>query len=277
MKLKNDEKTLIMGILNITPDSFSDGGKFLLPEDAKIQAEKLIAAGADIIDIGAESTRPGFTPVSVEEEISRLERILPAVAELKIPVSVDTYKAEVARYALKSGAQIINDIQGLQFDGGNMAKVAAEFDAPVIVMHNRTKNFVPSEDIVGEIKNYFRRSIEIAEKAGCNTSKMIFDPGIGFGKTQEENLEILRRIGELKILGGEKIPLLLGASRKSFIGYAIGLDVENRDEATGAICIFGILNGVDIVRVHNVEMISKMCKMIDALRIPKIDRRRQCT
>ena len=202
LKLRKKEielgrKTLITGILNVTPDSFSDGGFFDTPEKAINQAEHLIKAGADIIDIGAESTRPNFIPVTAEEEIFRLEKILPSLAKLPVPISIDTYKSEVAEYALKSGAEILNDIHGLQFDGGEKAKIAAKFNAPVIAMHNRPENFTPDGDIIAEIKNFFRRTFEIADKAGLPRSQIIFDPGIGFGTTREEDLTILRRIEEL--------------------------------------------------------------------------------
>ena len=247
-----NKKTQIMGILNITPDSFSDGGFFYSAENAISHAKKMIEDGADIIDIGAESTRPNFTPISADEEISRLEKILPAIKNLGVPISVDTYKPEVAEFALKNGAAIINDVQGLS--NSKMVEVAKKFNAPVIAMHNQKI----CEDIITDIKNFFRRVSQY-------DLQIIFDVGIGFGKTQEENLTVLKNLRELKFLDGKEIPMLLGVSRKSVIGYATGFEVGNRDEATGAICVLAVSQGVNILRVHNVAMISKMCKMADIL------------
>ncbi len=248
-------KTLIMGILNVTPDSFSDGGKYFSVESAINHAKKLIADGADILDIGAESTRPASKTISAAEEISRLEKILPAIKNLGVPISVDTYKPEVAEFSLNHGADIINDVHGLE--DSRMVAVAEKFNAPVIAMHSEKCS---DGEIIADIKNFFRRT-----SAKFN-GQIIFDPGIGFGKTQKENLEIMRRLDELKILDGQKISLLIGVSRKSFIGWATGFPLEERDEATGAACIWAISKGVDIVRVHNVKMISRMCLMADKLK-----------
>ncbi|MBR6012538.1 MAG: dihydropteroate synthase [Selenomonadaceae bacterium] len=253
------KKTLIMGILNFTPDSFSDGGFFYSQNSALNHAKKMIEDGADIIDIGAESTRPNFSPISADEEISRLEKILPALKNLGVPISVDTYKPETAEFALNCGADIINDVHGLE--NKKMLEVAKKFSAPVIVMHN--KKILPN--IIDDIKSFFLQTLETCRKNNFDESKIIFDPGIGFGKTQEENLTVLKNLHELKNFDGKKFPLLLGVSRKSVIGYATGFEVDDRDEATGAICTLAISQGVDIVRVHNVEMISKMCKMADIL------------
>ena len=247
-------KTLIMGILNITPDSFSDGGNFFSVESAVAHAKQLIADGADILDVGAESTRPNSKPISAAEEISRLEKILPAIKNIDVPISIDTYKPEVAEFSLQSGADIINDVHGLE--DSRMIDVAKKFDAPVIAMHSEK---YCDENIIDDIKKFFRRTLAKFD------GQIIFDPGIGFGKTQEENLEILRRLDELKILDGQEISLLLGVSRKSFIGWATGFPVDKRDEATGAICVHAIGKGVDIVRIHNVKMISPMCLMADRL------------
>lgn len=261
-KLEFGKKTLVMGILNVTPDSFSDGGFFYSLDAAKNQAAKLIEDGADIIDIGAESTRPNFTPISVDEEISRLEKIIPAVKNFGVPISVDTYKPEVAAVALELGAEIINDVSGLAQD--EMIYVAKKNNAPVIAMHNRRdENF--SGNIVDDIKNFFRHTLKRCENFGLDSAQIIFDVGIGFGKTQEENLTILRNLRKLKFIDGVEIPLLLGVSRKSVIGYATGFTVDDRDEATGAACVLAISQGVNIVRVHNVQMIYKMCKMADVL------------
>ena len=254
-KLILGSKTLLMGILNVTPDSFSDGGKFFNLDAAIVHAKQLISDGADILDVGAESTRPDSKPISAKEEISRLEKILPAIKNLNVPISVDTYKPEVAEYALENGADIINDVHGLE--DSRMIDVAAKFNAPVIAMHGEK---CCDENIIDDIKKFFRRTA-----AKFNPAQIIFDAGIGFGKTQEENLEILRRLDELKTLDGKEISLLLGASRKSFIGWATGFPIDERDEATGAICVYAITKGVDIVRVHNVKMISKMCLMADKL------------
>ena len=253
-----DKITLIMGILNVTPDSFSDGGNFYSVDAAINHAEKLVADGADIIDIGAESTRPNFLPISADEEISRLEKIIPAIKNFGVPVSVDTYKPKVAEIALELGAKIINDISGLADD--EMINVAKKFNAPVIAMHNRKFD----GNVIDDIKNFFRQTLKRCENFGLNT-QIIFDAGIGFNKTQEENLTVLRNLRELKILDGKNIPLLLGVSRKSVIGYATGFEIDNRDEATGAICVLAISQGVNILRVHNVKMISKMRTMADAI------------
>ena len=253
-KIELGQKTLIMGILNVTPDSFSDGGFFYSQNDAITHAKKIISDGADIIDVGAESTRPNFSPVSVDEEISRLEKILPALKNFDIPVSIDTYKPEVAEFALNNGADIINDVHGLS--DIRMLEVAKKFSAPVIAMHNKKK----SPNIIDDIKNFFIETLDTCRKNNFDESQIIFDVGIGFGKTQEENLIVLKNLREFK-----NFPTLLGVSRKSVIGYATGFDVDNRDEATGAICTLAVCNGVDIVRVHNVQMISKMCRMADVL------------
>ena len=257
------KKTLIMAILNVTPDSFSDGGKFNRIDAAKQRVEELISAGADIIDIGAESTRPGFTPITADEEISRLEPILKAIVRYcPIPISIDTYKSKSAEAAINLGVDIINDIHGLQYEAEPlaMAKIAAKYNVPIVAMHNNR-----AESIIGDVKQYFKRVLTIADKVRLNRDNIIFDPGIGFGKTQEQNLEIMRHLEELKIIDDTEYPLLFGVSRKSVIGYSIGLDVNDRDEATGALCVIGIAKGVDIVRVHNVEMIAKMCKMADVV------------
>ena len=256
-------KTLVMGILNLTPDSFSDGGRYNCVDAAVEHVHEMIADGADIIDIGAESTRPygGAEKISAAEEIERLmpvlEKILPIAT---IPVSIDTYKSEVAAMALSHGADIINDIWGLQQDPA-MAEVAAKYQAPVIVMHNRltTKS---NQDIMAELVRFFGRSLDIGLKSGLTMDSFIIDPGIGFGKTQKENLEILARLAELKALG---CPILVGTSRKRFIGDILGLPTEERDEGTGATLVHAIMNGAAIVRVHNVRMAARMAKMTDAL------------
>lgn len=254
LNLRGD-KTLIMGILNVTPDSFSDGGKYLSVEAAIAHARQMISDGADILDVGAESTRPDAKVIGVDEEIARLEKILPALKNLGVPISIDTYKPEIAEFSLERGANIINDVHGLE--DSRMIAVAKKFNAPVIAMHSEK---CCDENIIDDIKKFFRRTLAKFD------GQIIFDPGIGFGKTQEENLEILQRLDELKIVDGREVPLMIGVSRKSFIGWATGLPIDERDEATGAICVHAIAKGVDIVRVHNVKMIARMCLMTDILR-----------
>ncbi|ERL04124.1 dihydropteroate synthase [Mitsuokella sp. oral taxon 131] len=261
------ERTLVMGILNVTPDSFSDGGKWNRLDAALRHAEEMAADGADIIDIGAESSRPGFKVMPAEEEIERLMPFLTRViAASPVPVSVDTFKAKTARAAVEAGCHILNDIWGLQYEEepGSMAKVAAEANLPVVVMHNQNgKEY--AGDIIASMQAFFRRTIAIADAAGIARENLILDPGIGFGKTAEANLTVLRRQEELLEVAGVRYPLLLGTSRKSFIGAALGLPVGERMEATGASCVVGILKGADIVRVHDVRPIVRMCRMTDAI------------
>lgn len=254
------DNTLIMGILNVTPDSFSDGGKFNRIEAALARAQKLIEEGADIIDIGGESTRPGYTEISAQEEWLRLEPVIKLlITYTSVPISVDTQKAEVAYKALEAGAHIINDIWGLQKDP-EMANTAAHFGAPVIIMHN--KNEAKYQDLWTEMCDFFYESMEIALRKGINENQIILDPGIGFGKTGDHNLEILSRLEELKNLGR---PVLLGASRKSVIGKALGLPVEERLEPTIAISVLGVAAGVDILRVHDVKENKKAVMMADEI------------
>lgn len=255
--------TLVMGILNSTPDSFSDGGRFNSIDSAIQHAGEMIEAGADIIDIGAESTRPynGAKEVSAEEELQRLLPILEALlAMTTVPVSIDTYKPCVAEACLKLGAHIINDIWGLQQDPA-MARVVAEHNVPVILMHNRKGNNYQG-DILGEIIRFLRRSIDIGIDAGIGFEKFIVDPGIGFGKTPEDNLIVMSRLEELKTLG---CPILLGTSRKRFIGEVLNLPVDERVEGTAATVAVGITKGVNIVRVHDVREIARIAKMTDAM------------
>ncbi|WP_293986573.1 dihydropteroate synthase [uncultured Megasphaera sp.] len=258
------ERTLVMGVLNYTPDSFSDGGKWNSADTALKHMEEMVADGADIIDIGAESSRPGFTPISADEEIVRLETILPRlVAACPVPISVDTYKAKTADYAMQTGAHIMNDIWGLQYapEPGEMATVAAKYGVPVVVMHNQ--DGTAYEDIIGEMKQFFIRSAIIADQAGMSQDQIITDPGIGFGKTFEQNVFVMKHLQELT---GLPYPMLLGTSRKGFIGKILDLPVTERMEGTGATCVAGILAGCSIVRVHDVKPIARMCRMADALR-----------
>lgn len=261
------ERTLVMGILNVTPDSFSDGGKWNTRDAMLRHMEEMVRDGADIIDLGAESSRPGFQPMPAEQEIERLVPFLDALAaECPVPISVDTFKAETARTAAAHGAHILNDIWGMQYreEPGAMAAVAAECGLPIVVMHNQDgKEY--AGDIIEAMKDFFRTSVALADKAGVKRENIILDPGIGFGKTPEGNIEVLRRQQDLLPIDGETYPLLLGTSRKSFIGAALGLPVGERMEATGATCVLGIAKGADIVRVHDVKPIARMCRMTDAV------------
>ena len=261
------ERTCIMGILNVTPDSFSDGGKWNSLDRALWHMEEMVRDGADIIDVGAESSRPGFVPMGAAEEIERLMPFLSTVLkECPVPVSVDTFKAATARAALSAGVHMLNDIWGLQYaeEPGEMAHAAAEADVPVIVMHNQ-HGTAYDKDIISAMRAFFAQSFAISDAAGLRRENLILDPGIGFGKTAEDNLCVLHRMDGLISYEGEDYPLLLGASRKSFIGAALGLPVEERMEATGAACIFGITRGASIIRVHDVRPIVRMCRMADAI------------
>ena len=259
-KFSVGEKTLVMGVVNVTPDSFSDGGKFFSADAAINHAEKLFDLGADIIDLGAESTRPDAVPISADEEISRLEKILPALKNFPAPISIDTYKPEVAARSLELGADIINDVHGLE--DSRMIDVAKNFDAPVIAGHF---DKCSTGDIVGDVQKFFRRTAANCSAHDFDTTKIIFDPGIGFGKTFDEDLTLIKKISALKILDGREIFLSLGVSRKRVVGKLTGLAIDERDEATGALCVHAALNGVDLVRVHNVKLISPMIRAINAL------------
>ncbi|GAB3806324.1 dihydropteroate synthase [Virgibacillus kimchii] len=268
MKLKTKKKiydltdrTYIMGILNVTPDSFSDGGSYDSLEKAVAQAKKLEKQGADIIDIGGESTRPDHDPVSGEEEIRRVVPMIEAVKkEVKIPISIDTYKAETAKQALKAGAEIINDVWGAKREP-EIAKVAADFNVPIILMHNRTN--MDYKDLIEDMKDDLQESIDIALSAGVPRGNIILDPGIGFAKTKEHNLIAMNH---LEAFRAYELPLLLGTSRKRFIGSTLDIDTpEDRDTGTGATTCLGVSKGVHIVRVHNVEMTVQLTKMMDAM------------
>ena len=261
------KRTLVMGVLNYTPDSFSDGGKWNNVGVALKHMEEMVADGADIIDIGAESSRPGLTPMSAAEEIARLETILPRlVAACPVPISVDTYKAETAEYAMSTGAHIMNDIWGLQYapEPGKMAAVAAKYGVPVVVMHNQEGT--EYDDIIEDMKRFFIRSAIIADQAGMSQDQIITDPGIGFGKDFDQNVYVMKHLQELTAL---PYPMLLGTSRKGFIGKILDLPVTERMEGTGTTCVAGVLAGCTIVRVHDVKPIVRMCKMADALRPEK--------
>jgi len=254
-------RTYIMGILNVTPDSFSDGGSYDSMEKAIAQAEKLEEQGADIIDIGGESTRPDHAPVSWEEEISRVVPMIEAVKkEINIPISIDTYKAETAKRAIEAGAEIINDVWGAKREP-EIAKVAAAYDAPIILMHNRTN--MDYTDLIEDMKIDLQESIDIAFSAGVARENIILDPGIGFAKTMEHNLIAMNHLEAFQAF---KLPLLLGTSRKTFIGSTLNISSpQDRDIGTGATTCLGISKGVQIVRVHNVEMTAQLTKMMDAM------------
>lgn len=258
--LDYEQKTIVMGILNVNPDSFSDGGKYNEVDKAVERAIQMVEDGADIIDIGGESTRPGYTEISVEEE---LERVIPIIERLKmeveVPLSIDTYKGEVARQSLRAGAHVINDIWGAKRDS-NMAAIAAEYQAPLILMHNRDNlNYMSFlEDVVSDLQE----SIDIAIGAGVSNEKIILDPGIGFAKDLNGNLEMMRGLDRLVAMG---YPVLLATSRKSLIGNVLNLPVEERIEGTGATICYGIQKGCQLIRVHDVKEMTRMARMMDAL------------
>ena len=260
-------RTRIMGILNITPDSFSDGGKFLDKDQAVKHAIQMQKDGADIIDIGAESTRPGADPVPKQEELDRLIPIIEFLKkEVDIPVSVDTYKSDVAEEALKNGANIINDISGLRFDP-EMKNVLAKYNVPVILMHikGEPKNMQTNpeyENLMDEIYEYLADSINLAETAGIKKENIVVDPGIGFGKRLMDNYEIIKRLSEFNSLG---CPVLIGPSRKSFIGKVLDLPPQQRLEGTAAAITVAIQNGAHIIRVHDVKEMARVCRIGDLL------------
>lgn len=253
-------RTHIMGILNVTPDSFSDGGRYTSIENAQTQAVAMEEDGADIIDIGGESTRPDHLPVSLEEEIRRVVPMIEAIkGKVNIPISIDTYKAEAAKEAVEAGAEIINDIWGAKRDP-EIASVAATYNVPIILMHNRTNQNYTS--LIDNMKQDLAESIDIAIKAGVPTENIILDPGVGFAKTAEDNLVVMKHLDEFTKLG---YPLLLGTSRKSFIGNVLDVPAMDRDHGTAATTCLGISKGVHIVRVHNVKLNVQHAKMMDAM------------
>lgn len=261
-------RTHIMGILNVTPDSFSDGGRFAATDQAVSHAREMAAAGADIIDIGGESTRPGAEALPEDEE---LRRILPIIerlaADCPVPLSVDTYKSSVAARALKAGAQIVNDISGLRFSP-DMARIAADHGAAVVIMHIKgtPRNMQTDpvyDDLIGEISRYLEDGIAIARKAGIPEDRILIDPGIGFGKTVEHNLTILDRLDEFRALG---CPVVLGTSRKRFIGSVLDIaDPLDRVEGTAATVALGIARGASVMRVHDVAAMTRIARMTDAI------------
>jgi dihydropteroate synthase len=286
-------RTYVMGILNVTPDSFSGDGILAQsgtsqpasadearPEDVEAavrQAENFLSNGADILDVGGESTRPGSQPVNAEDEMERVIPVISAIAK-KFPdalISIDTYKAKVAEAAFKAGAQILNDIWALRADP-ELASVAAAFRVPVILMHNRSNPasvevraqlgnaYTGSEyeDLIEDVKRELLVSVELAKKAGVEAAHIILDPGIGFGKKREHNLELINRLDEIRLLG---YPVLLGPSRKSFIGFTLDLPPDQRLEGTAATVAVGIVRGADLIRVHDVREMARVAKMTDAI------------
>jgi dihydropteroate synthase len=256
-------RPLVMGVLNVTPDSFSDGGRFLEPAKALAQAERMIAQGADIIDLGAESTRPygHAVPVSVEDEVARLAPILGKVVGLGVPVSIDTLKAEVAAWALDRGAAMINDVWGLQRDAG-LATLAAERQVPVVVMHNRDKAD-PAIDILADIDAFFRRSLAVAERAGIAREQIVLDPGIGFGKTPGQSMAAIAQLARFKCFG---LPLLVGASRKRFISAVTPSEPDQRLGGSLAAHLLAVENGAAMVRVHDVAETVQALRVAAAIR-----------
>ncbi len=266
MKIGNREfdlqnHTYVMGILNVTPDSFSDGGRFNQLDQALYHVQDMLEQGMDILDIGGESTRPGYEPLSVQEET---ERVLPVIEAVKkrfqVPVSLDTCKGEVAKAGIDAGADLINDIWGLKYDH-RMAQVIGEAEVPCVLMHNRKEAVY--EDLMEGVLADLRETIAIAHKAGISDDRIILDPGIGFGKTREHNLEILGKLEWLKALG---YPLLLGCSRKSVIGLTLDLPVNQRLEGTLVTTVFGVMKGCKMVRVHDVKENVRAVKMTEAIR-----------
>lgn len=258
--LNYGEKTQVMGILNITPDSFSDGGNYVNIDLAVLHAKEMIKNGADIIDIGGESTRPGAEFVSLEQE---LERVIPVIKrlsnEIDVPISIDTYKAEVAKQAIEAGATIINDVWGAKADP-DMASVAAAYNVPIILMHNRQdRNY---DQLIPDMIVDLMQSVTIVKNAGVKDDKIILDPGIGFAKTMEDNLEVMKQLDSFVQIG---YPVLLGTSRKSFIGHVLNLPPIERMEGTGATICLGIEKGCQFIRIHDVLEMSRMAKMMDAM------------
>ena len=267
------KKTHIMGILNITPDSFSDGGMHFDKSRAVDQAHRMIDDGADILDIGGESTRPGSEPVSLDEELRRTIPVIKALSKsISIPISIDTYKSDVALRALEAGASIVNDISGMRFDP-EMSKVISRFKVPVVIMHMKgsPKNMQVNpvyKALIPEIVDYFRTSIQLAEEFGIPGDMIILDPGLGFGKTFAHNLEIINNLQQFSLFEN---PILIGPSRKAFLGKILGnLPAKERMEGTAASVAISIIKGAHIVRVHDVKEMAKVAKVADAIKHQRI-------
>ena len=265
--LMAEARPLVMGVLNVTPDSFSDGGRFVDPDRAIAQAQRMIADGADIIDIGAESTRPygGAAPVSYEDERARLAPVLPAVVKLKTPVSIDTMKAGIATWALDQGAAMVNDVWGLQRDPA-MAGVVFEYDMPVVIMHNR-ESADPAIDIIADVQAFFQRSLDLAKRAGIARDCMVLDPGIGFGKTPEQSIACIARLAEFKRFG---LPLLVGASRKRFISSVTPSPPDERLGGSIASHLAAVANGAAIIRTHDVAETVQALRVAAAIARAKV-------
>lgn len=256
----NQKHTYVMGILNVTPDSFSDGGRWNDRDRALKHVETMLSEGMDIVDVGGESTRPGYTLLSDQEEIERVAPVIEAIrAQFDVPVSLDTYKSKVAEAGIAAGADLINDIWGLKYDS-RMAEVIAKSGLPCCLMHNRkTQDY---QDFVPDVLSDLRESIRLAQQAGIPGEHIILDPGVGFGKTREHNLEIVNRLQELQVLG---YPLLLGCSRKSLIGLTLELPLEERLEGTLVTTVLGVLKGCRFVRVHDVKENVRAIRMTEAI------------
>jgi dihydropteroate synthase len=261
-KLLGHGRPLVMGILNVTPDSFSDGGAFLDPDVAIRRAHRMAEDGADLIDVGAESTRPygDAIAVPVEEELRRLDRVVPAIARLGVPISIDTMKAEVARWALDAGASIANDVWGLQRDPA-LVRLIAECGVPVIVMHNRERAD-PALDVMADIKAFFTRSLDIADRAGIRREAIVLDPGIGFGKTPDQSMTAIARLAELQSFGQ---PLLVGASRKRFINQVTPAPPNRRLGGSIAAHLLAVRNGAAIIRAHDVAETVQALRVVAAI------------
>lgn len=259
-EFKDNGKTYIMGILNVTPDSFSDGGKWMRKEEALFRVEQMIAEGMDVLDIGGESTRPGYVPISEEEEMARVVPVIEAVrARFDIPISLDTYKAKVAMAGIAAGADLINDIWGLKYDKV-MADVIAKNSTCCCLMHNRIDTLY--HDFMQEVAADLADSVYLAKKAGIADDKIILDPGVGFGKSYEQNLEVIAGLDELKVLG---YPMLLGASRKSVVGLTLDLPADERVEGTLVTTVLAVQKGCMFVRVHDIKENARVIKMTEAL------------
>ncbi|KYP81969.1 dihydropteroate synthase [Ferroacidibacillus organovorans] len=256
------QRTLVMGILNVTPDSFSDGGHYIDPARAIEHALDMVALGADLIDLGAESTRPGHAPLSADEEWRRIETILEPLREaIDVPISIDTYKGEVASKALAAGIDLVNDVWGGKRDEGTLLAAAA-YDAPLILMHNSTDEPELRGDVVEIVCEALQTLVDQAIQAGVSRDKIILDPGIGFGKTMQQNLRLINETNAIKRLG---YPVLVGTSRKSVIGHVLNLPVQERVEGTAATVALAIARGADIVRVHDVGAMARVVRMTDAM------------
>lgn len=262
------ERTYLMGVLNITPDSFSDGGDYNTPEAALARAKQCVAAGADILDVGGQSTRPGAEPITLEEELRRVVPVVESIrSQLSVPISVDTTRSAVAQAAVEAGADLINDISGGTFDQ-QMLPTVARLQVPIVLMHIRgtpqtMQQLTDYEDLIGEITRFLAAQIEKAQASGIARSRLIIDPGIGFAKTHAQNLELLRRLPELGALG---VPMLVGTSRKSFIGRILNQsDPKQRVWGTAASCCAAIAGGADLLRVHDVAPMAQVCQVADAI------------